>query len=132
VVRSSRGLAVGDLDLDGDLDVVVLNSNDLSEVYENLTGQDAGWLAVDLASAGGNRFAGNRFGIGARVELPSAAGTALREVRTGSSYLSQNALAVHFGTGERVKVERLVVRWPDGRVRELRELPSRRRLRIAR
>ena len=55
---------------------------------------------------------------------------ARRDVRTGSSYLSQNALTVHFGTGTVEKVERLVVRWPGGRVLELRNLPVRRRLRI--
>src|SRR5688500_8479310 len=108
VVRSSRGLALGDLDADGDLDVVITNNDDLAEVYENVTPQPGGWLSVELQGAPPNTAA-----IGARLELAAGGVTQVREVRTATSYQSQNALAAHFGLGA-AAAERLSVRWPSG------------------
>jgi hypothetical protein len=126
VIRSSRGLAAGDLDLDGDLDLVISNSNDLSEVYENVTAPAGGWLQVDLAGRGKNTAA-----IGARLELEAGGRKQLREARTSSSYLSQNALTLHFGLGAAEKADRLTVRWPDGRVQVLPDLGKNRRIVVA-
>ena len=137
-VHSSRGLAAGDLDLDGDLDLVITNSNEESEIYENVTGRDSergsGWLQVDLRT----NIPANQHAIGAKVYIRtrSAAGELeqLREVRTASSYLSQNPLTVHFGLGTSDPDElRLVQPWLDGeRTRELRVrgLPPNVRVRV--
>jgi hypothetical protein len=118
VVRASRGLATGDLDL------VITNSDDLSEVYENVTPGQGGWLLVDLEGVGGNRG-----GVGARLELVAAGRTQQREVRTASSYLSQNAMSAHFGLGAG-GADRLAVRWPSGRRQALRSPPRDRRVRL--
>ena len=126
VVRSSRGLAVGDLDGDGDLDLAINNSNDLCEVYENL-GPTGHALTIDLDDP----TDANHAGIGARLEVEVAGRRQVREVRTASSYLSQNALTAHFGLGAATGVDRLTVRWPDGTVQVLRDLPADRRLAVA-
>lgn len=119
VVRVSRGLATGDLDLDGDLDVAIVSSNDLAEVYENVGEKNGRWLAVELKG-----------GIGARLELVTGGKTWIRDVRTASSYQSQNALAAHFGLGAGDKADRLTVRWPNGKVQVFNQVPADRRLRI--
>ena len=125
-VRVSRGLASGDLDGDGDLDLVICNSNDRAEVYENLSATgNRSWLLVDLVGRGGNRF-----GVDARVSLVGAERRQVREVRTASSYLSQNPLTLHFGLGEAPRVETLVVLWPSGKSQRIVDPPRNKRLKI--
>lgn len=126
VERSSRGMAAGDLDGDGDWDLLVNNSNEPAEVYENVTGGAGGWLQVALA-----RPDGNRFGIGARIAVEAGESSQWRELRTASSYQSQNALAAHLGLGEAEAAE-VTVRWPDGTVQRFEGVPAGRRLLVVR
>jgi hypothetical protein len=118
VQRVGRGLAVGDLDDDGDLDVVVSNMDDVPTVLENRQRTGHHWVGFRLASPGPNRFA-----IGARVTLEAGGHRQVREVRSGGSYLSQGDLRAHFGLGAQTGPVDVEVRMPGGDLWRWRGLP---------
>lgn len=138
-VRVSRGLAVADFDLDGDPDVVISNCNDEAEVYRNESRHGGEVVKVDLF----DRKTPNRRAIGGVVQLRSGTSLHRREVRAGSSYLSQNSLTQTFGVPtnrsgteargrNRPEEVQLRVRWPTQGNLQLPGLPVGQRLRIVR
>jgi hypothetical protein len=120
-VRASRGLAVGDLDGDHDLDIVVNNLDDDVEVYENLATSCDRWLTVDLAPL-------ELSGLGLRLELARSDRRQVREMRSASSYLSQNSRMIHFGVSEEYLEAVLRLWWPGGRRQDLFGFPENRGL----
>ena len=119
----SRGALFGDLDNDGDLDVVITNNSGPARVLRNQVGQDRPWLGLRLLTGDPGRDA-----LGARVELiRESAPTLVRRVRTDGSYASANDPRVLFGLGEesplqKHPIEKVRVHWPDGRAEEFRDV----------
>jgi len=110
LVDVSRGAAFGDLDNDGDIDIVVANNNGPTRLLRNLAGADRHWLTVRLRGARSNRA-----GQGARVAVLRAGRPMLwRRAHTDGSYLSANDPRVHFGLGADAEVQAVGVVWPDG------------------
>ena len=108
--KVGRGLVAGDIDNDGDLDLLVTNNGETADLLRN-DGPSGHALVVRLIGTQSNRD-----GIGARLRLTAGGRTQLREVKAGSSYLGQNDVRQHFGLGDATRAERLEVRWPSGRV----------------
>jgi hypothetical protein len=111
--RVSRGLALGDLDGDGALEVVVSNMNAPPSVLRN-EGEQGNAIIVELAGTKSNRSA-----IGARVTLQAGGLVLVDEVRSGSSYASQSDFRLHFGLGQVTEIGTIEVRWPNGAVEQL-------------
>jgi len=106
---AARGAAFGDLDNDGDVDIVVNNVHASPDVFRTESRTDHHWLTVQLTGTTSNRSA-----IGARVRVIAGDLTLVDEVRGGGSYFSQNDLRVHFGLGGYAGIVRVEVRWPNG------------------
>ena len=113
----ARGLAAGDLDNDGDLDLAVQENAGPARLLRNRT-DDERWVAVHLRSSGPNSDA-----VGARVELESAGERQVRWVTAGDSYQSTSDRRLHFGLGGAAP-EELDVVWPSGRVVRLARPPA--------
>jgi hypothetical protein len=108
-VRVGRGLATGDLDNDGDVDLVVSNMDDAPTLLENRQRTGRHWIAVRVVSPAANRFA-----IGAKVTIEAGGRKQLREIRSGGSYLSQGDLRASFGLGDDAGPVAVEVRMPGG------------------
>jgi enediyne biosynthesis protein E4 len=117
--QASRGAAFGDLDNDGDLDVVVENIDGAPLVLRNISGNQKHWVTLELIGGKSNRLA-----IGSKVKAVAGNLVQVDEVRSGGSYLSQSDLRIHFGLGEAEKLNRVEIRWPSGRTETLQSLAA--------
>ncbi len=117
--RSARGVAFGDFDNDGDIDIVINNMNDPPTLLRNDLASPNHWLKIKVV---GTRS--NRSGIGARVRVVTGNHAQIDEVRSGGSYVSQNDLRLHFGLGGAPKADMVEIRWPSGTVDTLRDVEA--------
>lgn len=119
LARSSRGAAFGDIDNDGDIDIVVNNNNNYASVLKNDGGNSKNFLTIKLRGTKSNRD-----GVGARVTLSAGSSIMLQEVRAGSGYLSQNDMRLHFGLNEEEKAEKIIIQWPSGITQTIKDVAA--------
>ena len=115
--KVGRGLAYGDFDRDGDLDVLMTTNNGPAYLFRN--DQEAGNKSIRFKLVGTKS---NRDAIGAVVRVHYNGVSQMRMVKSGSSYLSQSELPVTFGLGRRDEVERVTIEWPNGKMEEFGKL----------
>jgi hypothetical protein len=124
-IRDSRGLAIADFDNDGDLDIVLNNNPGDSgradqaraTVLRNNVGERRNWLAIDLLGTKGNHDA-----VGALVTVEVGKEKFVRLVAAGSAFASQQSARLYFGLGEKMQVDRVTVRWPNGGVEKFERI----------
>jgi hypothetical protein len=115
--RVGRGLAYGDFDRDGDVDLLMTTNNGPAALFR--TDQTAGHRSLRFRLVGTKS---NRDAIGASVRIFHGETSQSRLVKSGSSYLSQSELPVTFGIGKRDRVDRVVINWPSGRTEEFKDV----------
>ena len=112
-----RGSATADYDNDGDVDIFISNSGQRPLLLRNDGGNGKHWLSIATVGR-----VSNRDGIGARIRVVTGDLIQIREVRSGSSYLSQSDLRVHFGMGAYEVADRVEIFWPSGIVQVLEQV----------
>lgn len=115
---SSRGLAVGDLWNDGRISAVISNMNAVPSLLVNQIKNSNHWVGIRLVGTKSNRD-----GIGARIRVKSEVRLYVDEVRSGSSFISNNDMRVHFGLGKTDKIEWVEIRWPSGLLERFTNAP---------
>ena len=113
----SRGTAFGDLDNDGDIDVLVSNLNTQPVILWNVTENNNNWFIIKLVGISDNHSA-----IGTRVKIKINHQIQIREVKSGSGYLSQSDFRLHFGLGQAKQIDQLEIRWPNGTTKQLNQV----------
>ena len=106
--HSSRGIAYGDFDNDGDIDMLVVNLGEHPSLYRNDVSGKSHWIKIRLEGTASNRTA-----IGARVEITASGKKQMKELQSQSSFLSCNDFRLHFGLGVEQAAD-VAVRWPNG------------------
>jgi len=119
IKQVSRGAAFGDYDNDGDIDILVVNSNQPPSLLKNEGGNQKNWLMFETIGT-----TSNRDGIGARITVKSGQRSQIREVKSGGSYLSQSDMRVHFGLDTATKADIVEIRWPSGLVETFKDVKA--------
>lgn len=115
--RLGRGVAFGDLDNDGRIDLAISNMNDPVAILRGIGGKDHHWLGVQLVGRDQADY------VGTRVELESAGGQQTRFAKGGGSYASANDRRLVFGLGNDARIKRVKVTWPDRTTQTFTDLP---------
>jgi hypothetical protein len=115
--KVARGLAYGDFDRDGDLDILMTTNNGACHLFRNDQLNDNRSIRFHLVGTESNRDA-----IGATVHIAGSGLSQSRLVKSGSSYLSQSELPLTFGVGSQRRLDQMVIAWPNGRVEEYKNL----------
>lgn len=118
----ARGAAYADYDRDGDLDIVINNNHGPVSFFKNEGGNRLSWLELKLEGVTSNRSA-----LGAVVRVDTGAAKQWQMVRSGSSYLSQSDLALHFGLNQEAAAKLIEVEWPNGKKQRFQNVAGRKR-----
>ena len=117
--KVGRGLAYGDFDRDGDVDILMTTNNGPAYLFRNDQNSSNRSIRFQLEGTKSNRD-----GIGAVVRIFHEGSSQMRTVKSGSSYLSQSELPVTFGLGKKEQIERVVIEWPSSRTEEYKNLAA--------
>ena len=116
---SRRGAAFGDLNNDGNIDIVVMNTGEAPTLLLNHGGNKNHRVLFKLVGTKSNKMA-----IGSRVTVKAGRLAQFNEVRAGGSYLSQNDPRLHFGLGTEAKMDEIEIKWPSGKVEVLHDVTA--------